>query len=253
VEEAGKPSAGQGIGIIERVVNFKAVFFDAGETLVHPHPSFPELLAIVLREEGVPVDPALIRENLPVVADRFSQAADKGELWSTSPERSRAWWSSIYRTLLAEMGLPFGDGLATRLYKTFTDLSNYRLFPDVEPTLARLEDAGLRMGLVSNFEEWLERLLESLGVTRYFDVRVISGIEGMEKPDHRIFELALERAAVSPDDAVFVGDNPFFDSDPAGAIGMFAVLLDRRGRFPDHPGTRITSLEELPEAIGVGH
>ena len=228
------------------------MFFDAGETLVHPHPSFPELLAIVLREEGFPVDPALIREKLPVVADRFSRAAEEGELWSTSPERSQRWWSSIYRTLLAEMGLPFGNGLATRLYRTFTDLSNYRLFPDVESTLATLEGAGLRMGVVSNFEEWLERLLESLGVTRYFDVRVISGIEGVEKPDHRIFELALERAGLPAEEAVYVGDNPFFDTDPAGAIGMFPVLLDRRGRFPDHPGARITSLDDLPGVIGVG-
>ncbi|MGH2572516.1 MAG: HAD family hydrolase [Actinomycetota bacterium] len=230
---------------------YRAVFFDAGETLVHPHPSFPELLTLTLREEGLEVDPVLIREKLYVVSDRFARSAREGELWSTSPERSKLFWASVYGELLAEMGLEFGDGLAERLYRTFTDLSNYRLFPDVELTLILLRDAGLKLGVISNFEEWLERLLESLQVARFFDVRVISGVEGMEKPDPRIFWLALERTGVSPEESVYVGDNPMFDIEPAEEVGMFAVLLDRRGRFPDHPGTRITTLQDLPDAIGL--
>jgi putative hydrolase of the HAD superfamily len=232
-------------------VAYRAVFFDAGETLVHPHPSFPELLTLTLREEGLEVDPALVREKLHVVSDRFARSAREGELWSTSPERSREFWGSVYGGLLAEMGLAFGDGLAHRLYSTFTDLSNYRLFPDVELALDRLRGAGLRLGVISNFEEWLERLLESLKVTRFFDVRIISGMEGMEKPDPRIFHLALDRMGVSADESVYVGDNPMFDIEPAQEVGMFAVLLDRRGRFPDHPGVRITSLDDLPALVGM--
>jgi putative hydrolase of the HAD superfamily len=108
------------------------------------------------------------------------------------------------------------------------------------------------LGVVSNFEEWLERLLESLGVTPFFSIRVISGVEGVEKPDQRIFRLALDRAGTRPSESVYVGDSPTFDVEPARAVGMFAVLLDRRGRHPDHPGPRITSLQELQPAIGAG-
>lgn len=232
-------------------MNYKAVFFDAGETLIHPHPSFPELLTLTLRQEGLEIDPALIREKLYVVSDRFLRSARDGELWSISAERSKLFWSSVYQELLAEMGLAFGDGLADRLYGTFTDLSNYRLFPDVEGTLDRLRLAGLRLGVISNFEEWLERLLESLGVTRFFEVRIISGVEGLEKPDPRIFHLALERTGVSPEESVYVGDNPIFDVEPANALGMFGVLLDRRGRFLEHAGVRITSMEDLPALLGL--
>ena len=230
---------------------YRAVFFDAGETLVYPHPSFPELLAQIMDEEGHHIDPSTIREKLHVVADIFTTAATEGELWSTSPERSRRFWDRVYRRLLEELGVPFGDGLADRIYSTFTDLGNYRLFPDVLSTLERLRTAGLLLGVVSNFEEWLERLLESLGVTRFFDVRVISGVEGMEKPDPRIFRLALERTRVAPEDSVYVGDSPSFDVDPARGVGMFAILLDRRGRYPAHAGARITSLDELAPAIGL--
>jgi putative hydrolase of the HAD superfamily len=231
-------------------VPYRAVFFDAGETLVYPHPSFPELLAQVLSQQGHPVDPADIRDKVHVVSSIFTEAARRGELWSTSRERSQRFWARVYATLLAELGLPFGDGLKQAVYDTFTDLANYRLFPDVLSTLELLQAAGLTLGVISNFEEWLERLLESLGITGFFDVRVISGVEGMEKPDQRIFRLALERTGKIPEESVYVGDSPSFDIEPARAVGMFAVLLDRRGRYPDHPGARITSLEELPRTIG---
>jgi putative hydrolase of the HAD superfamily len=232
-------------------VPYRAVFFDAGETLVHPHPTFPELLALTLQEEGLQIDPARIREKLHVVADRFAQSAEAGELWSTSAERSREFWASVYGQLLASLGLPLTGVVARRLYSTFTDLSNYRLFPDVEQTLGRLRTAGLVLGVVSNFEEWLERLLEVLGVTPFLDVRVISGVEGVEKPDPKIFRLALDRTGVEPELAVYVGDSVTFDVEPAAAVGMFAVLIDRRGRFPRHAGPRISSLAELPPLIGV--
>ena len=46
---------------------------------------------------------------------------------------------------------------------------------------------------MSNFEAWLEDLLALLGVRDRFPVRVISGIEGYEKPDPRMFRVALDR------------------------------------------------------------
>ena len=227
------------------------MFFDAGETLVHPHPSFPELLTQVLRSEGHEVDTDVVRERLWVVSDRFLRASQENELWSTSAERSKAFWSSVYETFLAELDIEWTDHLAERLYETFTDLRNYRLFEDVLDPLEALRARGLALGLVSNFEEWLEQLLESLDLVRFFEVRVISGSEGVEKPDPRIFELALERAGVEPKESAYVGDNVHFDIDPAQEVGMLAVLLDRRGRYPDHEGPRITSMAELPEALGL--
>jgi putative hydrolase of the HAD superfamily len=232
-------------------VKYRAVFFDAGETIVYPHPSFPELLSRVLRAEGHDVDPSAIREKLHLVADIFTTAAAEGELWSTSPERSRAFWARVYGRLLGELDVPYVEGVAAAITATFTDLGNYRLFPDVVPTLERLRSAGVRMGVISNFEEWLERLLESLGVTAFFDVRIISGVEGVEKPDPRIFEIAMERAGVRPEECAYVGDSVAFDIEPAAALGMFPVLVDRRGRVPDHDGARVTTLLDLPAVIGM--
>lgn len=240
------PSAGY-----HRPVRFDAVFFDAGETLVHPHPTFPDLFASILAREGFEVDAETVRRRIHVISERFSTAARQKELWTTTPEGSRRFWHGVYEVFFAELGISDTNGLIETLYGEFTDLANYALFDDVVPVLERLRAAGLTLGVISNFEEWLERLLERLGVRPYFDVRVISGIEGLEKPDPAIFELAIARAGTRPERSVYVGDNPEFDVDPAQAVGMFPVLIDRRERHPNAPGPRITSMGELPPLLGV--
>jgi putative hydrolase of the HAD superfamily len=226
-------------------VRFRGVLFDAGETLVHPIPSFPELFARVVADAGYERSPEDVVLASRAVFHRFSEAARGGELWTTSPERSARFWKGVYERMLASLELPGRDGLRDRLYEAFTDLRNYALFDDVVPALDHLETSGLVTGVVSNFEAWLEDLLVDLGVAQRLPVRVISGRVGIEKPDERIYLLALERAGLEAADTVYVGDNPEFDVAPAAAVGMTPVLIDRRGRFPDHDGVRITDLRDL--------
>jgi putative hydrolase of the HAD superfamily len=226
-------------------VRFRAILFDAGETLVHPAPSFPALFTQVLAGRGHARTEADVLAASATVFHRFSEAARDRDLWTTSPERSAAFWKGVYARMLEALDLPAADGLRDLLYATFTDLANYALFDDVLPMLDALAPSGATAGIVSNFEAWLEELLGHLEVRERFPVRVISGIEGVEKPDPAIFRLALARAGVGPADAVYVGDNPEFDVDPAVALGMTAVLIDRRERFPDHDGPRIADLRDL--------
>jgi putative hydrolase of the HAD superfamily len=232
-------------------VRFRAVFFDVGETLVHVDPSFADLFVRVLGDAGLPRSRDEVLGASAHIYARFSEASRDGSLWTTSPERSRAFWTSVYGRMLDDLGVPNDDGLADTLYREFTRLENYVLFEDVRPTLRALRRAGLLLGVVSNFESWLEEWFGIHDLIETFPVRVISGIEGIEKPDERIYRLALERGSVSAAEAVYVGDNPEFDVDPPAALGMFPVLIDRRGRFPDHPGTRLTDLRDLPAAIGL--
>lgn len=225
-------------------MRFRAVFFDVGETLVHVEPSFAELFADVLAAAGEPRTPEQVRSASEHIYVGFSRAARDGSMWTLSQERSRAFWTSVYEAMLDELAVP-PDSLPDDLYREFTRLENYVLFSDVRPTLHDLREAGLALGIVSNFEAWLEDWFGVHDLVETFPVRVISGLEGIEKPDERIYRIALQRAGVDAADAVYVGDNPEFDVDPPAALGMFPVLVDRRGRHPDHAGARVTDLRDL--------
>lgn len=234
-------------------MRFRAVFFDAGETLVHPAPTFPDLFASIVTREGHPRDPVAIREGLSMISGEFVRAARENELWTTSPERSRRFWTTVYDRFLEVLDIPTTNGLTGVLYAAFTDLGNYDAFDDVRPVLEELRTGGTELGVISNFEPWLEALFERLDLTRFFPIRVISGLEGVEKPDPAIFHLALERAGLRPEEVVYVGDVPDFDVEPAAALGMFPVLIDRRERHVgfEGPGVRITDLADLPSVLGA--
>jgi putative hydrolase of the HAD superfamily len=232
-------------------VRFRAVFFDAGETMIYPHPSFPELFAHVLREAGHTVEPEKVLDTVSVYSKRFADAARAGSRgWTSSRESSRAFWQEIYRDFLADVGVKRDhEALADQLYRRFSDPASYRAYPDVLPTLQVLDERGYTLGVISNFEDWLELVFEAAELTRYFPVRVISGVEGVEKPDERIFRIALDRAGVRAEDSVYVGDHPFFDVEASAALGMYPVLIDRRNRYPEVAATRIASLTELPDLL----
>ena len=222
------------------------MFFDAGETLVHPAPSFPELFATTVTREGHPRTADQIVDGLSMVSDEFARAAVEEELWTTHPDRSRRFWIRVYRRFLDALDITDANGLTETLYGTFTAIENYEAFEDVTPTLERLRDEGYVLGVISNFEPWLEELLVRLSLDVLLPVRVISGVEGVEKPDPAIFERALARGGLAAAEAVYVGDIPDFDIVPTAALGMFPVLIDRRGRHPDHRGARVTDLRQLP-------
>jgi putative hydrolase of the HAD superfamily len=149
---------------------------------------------------------------------------------------------------LAELSIE-ADWLADELYKVFSDGASYRLYDDALPAIGVLKDSGYRIGLISNFEGWLEELLVELEVGDLFEVSVISGLVGVEKPDAKIYELALEEAGVEPGAAAHVGDSLANDIRPPVDLGMKAILLDRAGRHRDEASPVIRSLLELPTLI----
>lgn len=228
----------------------EAVFFDAGETLLSPKPSWSELSVEILRRRGHNVALDAMRSAWRHTGEHFVRAADEGRTFSTSHEESKTFWVTLYEDLLAFLGIDDRDA-PVELYETFSDPNTYTLFDDSVSTLDALEGRGLKLGVISNFEGWLRGLLDHLDVKHRFDVLAISGELGWEKPDPRIFEWAMEEAGVDAASSVHIGDSPHFDPAPAVELGMHGVLLDRHGRWADldvsYP--RVTGLRELVDLI----
>lgn len=226
------------------------VFFDAGETLLHPHPSFPELFSATCARHGFDVSPEKVAPVLfGMVRNMADVAAEAGVANASASEQDAyRFWTHVYRRCLTELSIE-ADWLADELYKVFSDGASYRLYDDALPAIEALRDAGFRIGLISNFEGWLEELLVELELGDVFEVSVISGLVGVEKPDARIYEIALDQAGVEPPAAAHVGDSLANDIRPPIDLGMKAVLLDRAGRHENDTSPVIRSLLELPSLI----
>ena len=116
--------------------------------------------------------------------------------------------------------------------------------------LEELAGWGVKLGVVSNFEPWLEDVLALQEVDHLFAAVAISGKLGVAKPDPEIFQWAIREAGANPGATVHVGDQPVNDVDAARAVGITPVLIDRFARYPEPNGShRVESLLGLIELV----
>lgn len=129
------------------------------------------------------------------------------------------------------------------------DSEVFELYDDVLPCLDALRAAGMRMAIISNWDNSLHRTVAMFGLTEYFEIVVASLEEGVEKPDPLLFHISLERLGIKPEDALHVGDNPIDDWQGAKNAGMRGIVIDREN--PEPSEVRITSLAQLPKRLGL--
>ncbi|GER32842.1 haloacid dehalogenase-like hydrolase domain-containing protein [Striga asiatica] len=133
----------------------------------------------------------------------------------------------------------------TRIYATFGSAAPYSIFPDSQPFLRWLRgEKDITVGIVSNAEYRYQDGSE-------WDFGVFSGLEGIEKPDPKMYEIALERAGnIAPEEALHIGDSMRKDYLPAKAVGMHALLLDRFNT-PDAENWKESGATVLPDLVAV--
>ena len=171
--------------------------------------------------------------------------------WASETEAA-AMWSEMYGLAMVEVGVDASSGVGRQLYDEFGSGDRWALYPDVLPTVERLHAAGMRMGIVSNWDARLPGLCHHLGLSRYLDFVISSANLGRIKPEASIFHSALGRVGAAPGEAVHVGDHYYADVLGARAAGIYPVLLDR-GEWSSNPDCAvITSLSDLPDLVLSG-
>lgn len=145
------------------------------------------------------------------------------------------WWRACVKDSFIKAGYNYDDEtfekVFRRIYSTFGSSAPYSVFADSQPFLRWAREKGLIVGVVSNAEyRYQDVILPALGLNKgsEWDFGVFSGIVGVEKPNPKIYEIALEKAGnVAPEESLHIGDSMRKDYLPARSIGMHAVLLDR--------------------------
>jgi HAD superfamily hydrolase (TIGR01509 family) len=117
--------------------------------------------------------------------------------------------------------------------------------PGTFETLEAFKSAGYRLAIVSNAEGQVEADAKRFGLAPFFDVIIDSHIVGVAKPDPRIFQIALERLGVAPDEVRFAGDIYSIDVEGARAAGIEARLVDQHRRYTWVEHEKIRHIGEL--------
>jgi putative hydrolase of the HAD superfamily len=216
-----------------KATDYHTIFFDVGGTLLRTHPSIGSIYAEVAARHGIEVAPEDIETRMRKIffqtregeRDKRPETADH----TLSLDSARRFWHGLVRTGLGPAAdVPQYDVFFDDVFEEFAKAERYRYFAEAESVLTALERMGCRLGIISNWDLRLRRVLQEMGADRRFDVIVISGEVGAEKPDPAIFHKARQLAGARPADRLLqIGDSRRDDVEGALAAGFDARLVNR--------------------------
>ena len=233
--------------------SIKAIFFDLDGTLRHNIPSAHEILNAYLTENGISVDPD---NHLKAMRWEYSYWANspdlRDDIIAHSMDTDQFWTEYTKRRLLAlnlslEQSTEFAPKVSRHMGESYKPES---IVPeDVQRVLPQLREAGYVMAVISNRDRPFQDVLDSLGLSEFFDFSLAAGDVDIYKPEPGIFDHALHRANLIAQETVYVGDNYFADVIGSRRAGLQPILYDPDGIFSDVDCTIIKSFDELQSAI----
>jgi FMN phosphatase YigB (HAD superfamily) len=205
---------------------------------------------------GLDADATSFKSADRVAEDYYTVENGQFPIRDRSPEDIEAFRVAYTARMLEAASMPHDLDIAKKVRQIHvSELDaigwNYRVFDDVSPALAMLEEHGIKRAVISNADADVTNLCLHMGFAKHMDLIVTSALVGWEKPDARTYFAALDPLEVDPGDALHIGDQALSDVAGARAIGMGAALIDRYGRHLDdeHDAVRVTTLTDLAEMV----
>ena len=222
--------------------SIRAVFFDAVGTLFHPEPAAPLVYAEVGRRHGSRLD-------IDTIASRFRSAfrhedeIDCRHGLRTDEAREGERWRRIVATVLDDVA--DADACFKELFEHFSRPENWRLDAAAAVTLMNLARRRYVLGLASNYDRRLRRVVAGTPGLEAIQHLVISSEVGWRKPAPEFFAALCRAVELPPEQIAFVGDDRENDYEGARQAGLQAILLDDSPREADDGATRIRRLAKL--------
>ena len=167
-------------------------------------------------------------------------------------ENPKALYTTVLRSTMDRIAAAWNITSSTSARDTLaSSVGDWPAFPDTAAALRQLQ-RHYKLVVVSNANGRLRHLFDRLGLAQFFDVLFDSFEEGVEKPDPRLFHIALARSGATAQTTTHVGDLYHIDVIGARAAGLGAVLIDAAGLYVSYDCPRIRRVSELIGVVG-GH
>jgi putative hydrolase of the HAD superfamily len=110
-----------------------------------------------------------------------------------------------------------------------------------------------KLGLITNGKTVIQYgKIDQLGIRDEFEAILVSEEAGIKKPDPKIFEMAVEKLKVKPEDCVYIGDHPKNDIEGAGNAGMKTIWMKVNQPWtPELKMTPLYEITQLRELLGI--
>lgn len=226
-----------------------AVLFDAGGTILRVKPSVEAVYSDTAALHGFRVEPSAILRNFKSAWKRSLERSKARDYRSNDDILREEWFEIVKETFGESIPGTRIRALFDDLYERFISSSAWSLAPGTRESIRYLREEGVRLGILSNWDSRLRKMLAQLEIDREFDFLVISHEVGYEKPHALIFEEALRQAGTPAGRTLHVGDSYEADILPATQLGLRTLWIapesERSAR--GHEGSGAESLPTEPE------
>ncbi len=212
----------------------QVIFLDAVGTLFGVQGSVGEIYSQFAAQAGVQVDAQQLNQAFMKSFVAAPRAAFAGVPIAEIPEKEFAWWRAIAAASFSQVGVieQFADfdAFFRPMFDHFATAEPWFIYDDVPEILAHWQAAGIQMGVLSNFDSRLYKVLKGLNLEQFFTSVTISTAVGFAKPEAGIFAAALAEYNCAPQTAWHIGDS--WDDDVVGAIaaGLHPIWLNRHSQ-----------------------
>ena len=229
-----------------------AVIFDFYGTLAHWAGGHGANYETVFAAHGYALDPEVLNAYF-----RRYDGVEHAE-HSVSEEAYEAWVRSRLYDLTGACGVDPANEEDLIDAMRAADDGDMVAYPEAAATLSALREAGLAVGVCSNWGWELDAFLAEVGLLHLVDSGVTSARAGARKPHPDIYTRSIESLGVDPRDVLFVGDSWEPDVRGPRRLGMTAVHVwredERVGQSAPslEPGDhRVAELTGVLEILGV--
>jgi putative hydrolase of the HAD superfamily len=125
------------------------------------------------------------------------------------------------------------EELFIALYDSFSTHDAWKIYDDVLPSFVELQKRGIRLAVISNWDERLRPTLRAVGLHDHFEVITVSAEHGVNKPARQIFDLTALALNVPAQEILHIGDSHREDVLGAQSAGFHALHLDRDAQIPN--------------------
>jgi FMN phosphatase YigB (HAD superfamily) len=233
----------------------KAIFFDLDGTLRHNVPAGSEIFNAYLNTLGISLSEEDRQHAMRWELLYWANSNDLlDDLKTFNGEDNKPFWIQYSRRRLLSLGLPNDRSVALAAQVSLHMEEAYNpasIIPnDVRNALTALKESGYTLAVISNRDQPFHDLLESHGISEFFEFSLAGGEVDSFKPQPEIFHHAIKRiTGLAAHETIYVGDNYYADVIGSRRAGLRPVLYDPSGLFPEADCTVIQSFDALSSVI----
>ena len=220
----------------------KTVVFDFVNTIAFKKPYREDILLEYCSREGIV---SMSRSEVQKTYFELDEVMPYSSVNIKTKEQKKNFYKRYNEELFRKIKLNHSD----RFFDFYHSIEKKWVLDECVCELFKyLKARDISIGIISNFDDHLENVLEDLKIKHIFDFVAISAQIGLEKPDVEFYKYVRRVYNIDINETIYIGDSYNLDYVPSKSAGFNSFLIDRNNVFPKK-NNKLQDLNQIRQMV----